>query len=74
MDYSSPGSSVCGILQGRVLEWVVHALLQGIFPTEKSNLGLLHCGQILYPLSHPPTVAYSFPSFAGVEVKVPNKR
>ena len=25
-----------------------HALLQGIFPTQGSNLGLLHCQQILY--------------------------
>ena len=27
-------------------------LLQGIFPTQGSNLGLLHCRQILYCLSH----------------------
>ena len=27
-------------------------LLQGIFPTEKSNQGLLHCRQILYQLSN----------------------
>ena len=29
-----------------------HALLQGIFPTQGSNSGLLNCGQILYHLSH----------------------
>ena len=29
-----------------------HALLQGIFPTQGSNLDLLHCRQILYCLSH----------------------
>ena len=29
-----------------------HALLQGIFPTQGSDLGLLHCRQILYQLSH----------------------
>ena len=28
------------------------SLLQGIFPTQGSNPGLLHCGQILYQLSH----------------------
>ena len=28
------------------------SLLQGIFPTQRSNPGLLHCGQILYQLSH----------------------
>ena len=29
-----------------------HALLQGIFPTQRLNLGLLHCRQIPYSLSH----------------------
>ena len=29
-----------------------HALLQGVFFTQGSNLGLLHCRQILYCLSH----------------------
>ena len=29
-----------------------HFLLQGVFPTEGSNLGLLHCRQSLYHLSH----------------------
>ena len=65
MDYT-----VHGILQVRILEWVVvlfsrgssqprdqfgvssGSLLQGIFPTQGSNPGLLHCGWILYQLSH----------------------
>ena len=29
-----------------------HSLLQGLFPTQGSKRGLLHCGQILYHLSH----------------------
>ena len=29
-----------------------HSLLQGIFPTQELNPGLLHCSQILYHLSH----------------------
>ena len=29
-----------------------HSLLQGIFPTQGLNLGVLHCGQILYHLRH----------------------
>ena len=29
-----------------------HSLLQGIFPTKESKLGLLHCKLILYCLSH----------------------
>jgi len=33
VDCSPPGSSVHGILQARILEWVVHVLLQGMEPT-----------------------------------------
>jgi len=29
-----------------------HSLLQGIFLTQGSNLGILHCRQFLYSLSH----------------------
>ena len=29
-----------------------HSLFQGIFPTQGSNLGFLHCRQILYHLTH----------------------
>ena len=51
MDCSPLGSSVHGILQARILEGC-HFLLQGIFPTQGLNSGLLHCWQILYHLSH----------------------
>ena len=51
MDYSPPDSSARGIFQARRLEYC-HSLLQGIFQTQGSNLGLLHCRQILYHLSH----------------------
>ena len=96
-DCSPPGSSVCGILQARILGWampfsrwysqardrtlVSHnsgrfftvwatretqkywsgystgkdrslSLLHGIFPTQESKQGLLHCRQILYQLSY----------------------
>ena len=47
MDYT-----VHGVLQARILEWVAFSLLQGIFPTQGSNPGLLHCTWILYQLSH----------------------
>ena len=46
-DCSPPGSSVHGILQARLLVWGGHSLLQGIFLTQGSNLGLLHCRRIL---------------------------
>ena len=52
LDYSPPGSSVHGILQARILEWVAIPLSRGIFPTQGSNPGLWHCRQILYCLSH----------------------
>ena len=32
--------------------WSGHSLLQGSFLTQRLNPGLLHCRQILYPLSH----------------------
>ena len=92
-DCSLPGSSVHGILQARILEWVAFPfsrgssqynpgikprsptlrvdslpcepprkprntgmgslfLLQGNFPTQESNRGLLHCRQIIYQLSY----------------------
>ena len=51
-DCSSPGSSVHGILQARILKWGCHSLLQGIFLTQRLNPGLLLCRQILYHLSH----------------------
>ena len=50
---SPPGSSVHGILQARILEWVALPSSRGVFLTQGSNLRLLHCKQILYPLSHP---------------------
>ena len=53
MGYNLPGSSVCGILQARILEWVALLFSRGssqprIFP----NPGLPHCRWILYHLSH----------------------
>ena len=50
MDCSLPASSV---EFSRQEYWSgLHALPQGIFPTQGSNPVLLHCGQILYLLSH----------------------
>ena len=44
--------SLFATLQARILEWGSLFLLQGIFPTQGSNPGLLHCRPILYQLSH----------------------
>ena len=51
-DCSPPVSSVHGDSPGKNIGVGCHALLQGIFPTQGSNLGLLNCRQILYHLSH----------------------
>jgi len=37
MDCSSPGSSVHGILQARILEWVAIPFSRGIFPEMKAK-------------------------------------
>ena len=47
-DCSLPGSSVHGISQARILEWVNISSSRGIFLTKGSNLGLLLGRQILY--------------------------
>ena len=47
MDGSPPGSSVHGILQARILDWVAMP-----FPSQGSNPGLPYCRRILYCLSH----------------------
>ena len=52
MDCSPPGSSVHGHSPGKNTGVVCHALLQGLFSTQGSNLGIPHCRLILYRLSH----------------------
>ena len=52
VDSRLPGSSVHGDSPGKNTGVGCHALLQGIFSTQGSNLGLLHCRQILYCLNH----------------------
>ena len=53
MDCILPGSSVHEILQARILEWVVIPFSRGSSPPrDLPTLGLLHCRQILYHLSH----------------------
>ena len=56
MDCSSPGSSVHGILQARILQWVAMPSFRGSSqPRDRaqgSNPALWHHRQILYRLSH----------------------
>ena len=56
MDCSLSGSSLHGILQERILEWVAVSSSRGISPTQGSNLGLLcllHCQAGSLPLVPP---------------------
>ena len=52
MDCSPPGSSVHGDSPGKNNGVGYHALLQGVFPTQKLNWGVLYCKWILYQLSY----------------------
>ena len=51
-DCSPPGSSVHGDSPGKNTGVCSLSLLQGIFPTQESKQGLLHCKRILYKLSY----------------------
>ena len=51
MDCSLPGSSIHGILQARILEWVAISFSRESSQPKNRTLGLLHCRQILYRLS-----------------------
>ena len=59
-------NTVHGILQARILVGSL-CLLQGIFPTQGSKPGLLHCRRILYQLSHEGS-PWAFILLPGVEV------
>ena len=55
MDCSPPDSSIYGILQARILEWVAILISRGSSRHREAlglNPGLPHCRQILYHLSH----------------------
>ena len=52
MDCSPPGSSIHRIFPDKNTGVGCHFLLQGIFLTQESNLGLPHCRQTLYHMSY----------------------
>ena len=52
LDCSPPSSSNHGDSPGKNTGMCCYTLLQGTFPTQGSHLGLPHCRQILYHLSH----------------------
>ena len=52
IDYSPPGSSIHGIFQARVLEWVAISFSKGSSLHRDRTQTLPHCWQTLYHLSH----------------------
>ena len=52
MDCSLPGSSVHGIFQARILEWVAMPSSRGIFQSQRSSPSLPLCRRILSHLNH----------------------
>ena len=52
LDYSPPRSSVYGHSPSKNTRVCCHVLIQGIFPTQGSNLGIPQCRKNLYHLSH----------------------
>ena len=69
-DCSLPSSSVHGDSPGKNTGVDCHALFQGIFPTQGSSPGLLHCRWNLYHISHQGSPLYQqflhFPHLYGI--------
>ena len=59
MDCSPPASSLHGISQARILEWVAIFLLKGIFLTQGSNLHLQHWQTDSLPLQSTPITQWA---------------
>ena len=73
-DCSPPGSSVHGDSPGKNTGVGCHAFLQGIFPTQGSNPGLLHCRRIFLPPELPKNIQkYSriFRNIQGIFTDLP---
>ena len=55
LDCSPPGSSVHGIFQARILEWIANSSSRGSsWPKDRTHVSCISCigGQVLYHLSH----------------------
>ena len=75
MDCSPPGSSVHGILQARILEWVAIPFSKGFSQSRDRwvdhNTGLLHCRQILYRLNHQGSLGRTVFNRKGQSIREP---
>ena len=55
MDFSLPGSSIHGILQTRILEWVAISFPRGSFqPRDQTQVSALQAGSLLSELQEKP--------------------
>ena len=75
MDCSPPGSSVYGILQARILDWVAMPSSRGpSWPRDWTHISCVSCigRQIFYPLSHlgSPSQGYSPSNYASPELRL----
>ena len=70
MDRSPPSSSVHGILQARIVQWVVISFSSGSSLTQESNPGLLHCRKILYWLSHEGRGGYLQSNWISISIPI----
>ena len=70
MYYSMPGFSVHGDSPGKNNRVGIHALLQGIFPTQGLDPGLPHSRRILYHLSHQVSPTEYYPALKRNEVLI----
>ena len=61
MEFSRQNTGVCSL-----------SLLQGIFPTQGSNLGLLNCRQILYQLSYLGNLSIYLLKLMSIESVIPS--
>ena len=63
MDCSPPGSSVLGILQARILEWIAVPSSRGSSqPRDRTRVSYVSCvgRQVLYPEHHPISSHHSY--------------
>ena len=73
VDCSPPGSSICGILQARILEWVAISFSSGSSqPRDQTQV----CRQTFYPLTHQGRILIPWPGIEtltlAVKVQSPN--
>ena len=70
IDYNPQGSSIHGILQARILEWVAIPFSRVSSLTQGLNPGILYCRWILYYLSHQGSPKQIYSNSGGQNSKI----